>query len=247
MASLRGDSSMVAWLSRVNGRHLASRRLSDCTNLAPAHAGSTSVYRWLRAHSAAAHHTHALSLPQLHARGLRCFVMALRDPAARLRTVFSFEKERKHEKDEPLYAALTPSPSAWLGALTNASHPAHARAWRIVSRSAAASPHWSRSGMYVVGGHVGLVPQVAALRGVQLLAVPEQVELHLLCTHRLAEDWRALLERMGIRGSNATSALRRYNPSKYSFNLSWDEQQYVRTRLFPQDYALVLAICGAET
>jgi len=73
----------------------AAGSIAECANLAVAHTGSM----WLRDEMLPlsvkyAHHSHQYAIPALYEGGARCFVMTLRDPAARLVSGFNFDYKR---------------------------------------------------------------------------------------------------------------------------------------------------------
>ena len=95
-----------AWFTIRNEQPMATRSLANCANLAvPASASTTlsllltnalhtinaTKQRTVWASAGFAHHKHNVLPHHLYERGARCFVVTLRDPAARLETTLAWE------------------------------------------------------------------------------------------------------------------------------------------------------------
>ena len=67
--------------------------IDKCVNLAPSHTGTTSLAMNMKHLSNLTHHLHRLNFSHHYARGKRCFIMTLRDPALRLRSAYAFDRQ----------------------------------------------------------------------------------------------------------------------------------------------------------
>ena len=86
-------SDLIEWAIRVNGVHSKGRDVSECGNLAVAHAASSSLKAMVGAVSPSfTHHFHLVRIRHLYLRGARCFFTTLRDPVRRLQSAFNSEK-----------------------------------------------------------------------------------------------------------------------------------------------------------
>ena len=87
-----GIDALVAAASSHSAALYKADDITKCVNLANPAAGSTSLYQMMKSvASELAHHLHTNLPSRLYDRGARCFVMPLRDPAARFVTAFKFE------------------------------------------------------------------------------------------------------------------------------------------------------------
>ena len=88
----RGIEHIVHAVLHRSNVTLPPSSMSTCANLAVPGVGSTTLHALLRStNSRFAHHRHELMPTDLYAKGARCFVTTLRDPADRMVTAFKFE------------------------------------------------------------------------------------------------------------------------------------------------------------
>ena len=269
-----------ALLDATKLRRCALRRpdvpsLASCANLAVAATGSESLTVLLHAAgSTHAHHAHRERIQTLSHRHAKCFIATIRDPAERLESGFRFDANNSVSPANSLSLAFG-SLSAFLHALRNDSSPLHARARLIYERSVVnpsegfqrtistsptcwaagqalrtARPHASAS---CIGSNF-LVPQVDYLRGADCA----RLELHLLCTPRLSEEWSALRQAFDTDApatplqAHRSSYHGHHRSQQYSAEtlrrsrLTESERAYVRECLYPHDTRLYGTWCGAD-
>ena len=169
-----------------------------CANLAVAHTGSSSLYALLRPWTAWAQHLHQARASDLYARGVRCFVTTLRDPAARLVSGFKFEAGypfgvgRHFHLHSPHRG--TTSPAIFVRAFRDSAHPAHALVARMYNCSSRRRDGevWGPLGAeMLLRGNPTLVPQTDYLaRGVTAALLGEPLS----SLSGIAPSWRALPE-----------------------------------------------------
>ena len=106
---------LIDLLLSHRGYHRPGGDLRECSNLAPAGTGTTSLTALLQPHSAHTHHIHLITPAVPRTLAVDCFVMTLRDPADRLVTAFNYQKAVGLTFPEN---ALRPAdPSEWLRAI----------------------------------------------------------------------------------------------------------------------------------
>jgi hypothetical protein len=186
--------------------------ISECANVAVAHTGSTHLQSKMLLLSEHAHHDHDFDVGTLYGRGIRCFVLTIRDPADRLVSAFNFDLKRHHPVMLSWNHYGAASPKDFVNRLrvrindtdcsrrTDAGPPAGI----FFNRSDAESRwkasrdsrwKWNNSGFPWfdwprLDGFYGMLPQVRHLQGATLST---DVRLHFLCTSRFSVDWSALL------------------------------------------------------
>ena len=198
-----------------------AHRLSDCANLAPAGTGTMTLYEQaLRAAPAGRHwqHSHERRIRSPGLENVSCFIITLRDPAARLESGFrydtahwfSHELDRVFRQGEPVMPATADfvaafrngsTGDAWAGVmrmfLGSASHPLATVSPPVKGWEAGAP----RSGSNF------LVSQLDYFRDYHGPRAPTETRaqvMHVLCTERFDEGWSALLSRrFGIKDTKA--------------------------------------------
>ena len=255
-------SALLDWVLRVNGVHMPDHDMSTCGSLAVAHAGSSTLKGLLHNESAAfAHHFHLIKTTHLYARGARCFISTLRDPVRRLQSAFDSEKRSRYIVRSALVRSpprSTLTPAALIEAFANPSHHAHHALMRIWHQSQRPGTYDEKSYFVqknVFNGSLSLIPQAAYLEGLTP-GQRDQVEIHVLCTHRLESDWQALLTKFGR--NRTTVPHLRVNANRQDpltggnfveggwLHLNASQRAYVRDVMFPYDTVLVRAICGPD-
>ena len=186
----------------------------------------------------------------------RCFILSLRDPVARLSSQFSFEHKHGPNWGHDMHAfskvRRTRSPSELVTALRSSTHKSHAVARALFNGSLASNKRWGRKKRNALQtGSCGLIPQVDYLLGLEDL---DDVELHVVCTHRFDADWADLLHRFDAANSSSVGAVqgaivaRAPHVNQNRGDLSWlsmskDEEVYVRHCMFPEDTWLARRLC----
>ena len=120
-------------------------------------------------------HRHRLRAGALHNLGATCFVVTVRDPAERLVTAMAWEAVSYRGSAPRLFAPQLhlDTPTAVVDAFRRQEHEGHDLVRGLFNRSLA---------------NDFLVPQSSYVEDVR--ALPGVVRLHLLCTERLAEQWK---------------------------------------------------------
>ena len=91
-------------IRRTEGLMASRHNISNCANLAPAGTGTISLTVNLGLYSkSAAAHKHERGAPELAREGIKCFVMTLRDPAARLERLTSRSRSNVNSSRKPRY------------------------------------------------------------------------------------------------------------------------------------------------
>eukprot|EP00966_Prymnesium_polylepis_P150600 3478776-Prymnesium_polylepis.2 len=253
----------------LNGARRPATGLDACANLAPAHTGTSSLQSVLNAathgsgrrqlahdHHGFVHHLHSKTVHELHRSGARCFVLTLRDPVARLSSLFSFQSKHRNWGND-LHALSksrqTRSPSELIGAMRKPSHRAHDVTRALYNGSLAGNKRWRNAKVDALqSGSCGLIPQVDYLLGLDEYS---DIELHVVCTHRFGDDWRRVRERFDdIDSANKTASSGRTpralphlneNPRDRAWlQMSRDEEAYVRHCMYPEDTWLTRRLCG---
>jgi hypothetical protein len=214
-----GHDSLHALSREVFAAHSLTlgSNISSCANLAPAHTGTIWVWKNLMALAPYnAHHNHNLRIEHLYKRGIRCFIMTIRPPHARLSTAFkqtfgrvvSVPPNVRAMKD---YGATTPHEfveafrlAATSGGNTSADvlsrynrGRTHTAKVKVRDAFATGEQHsWVDISkdpalpQSEVNGFHTLLPQVRYAEGI---AQYPDARLHLLCTDDLLHDWSTLL------------------------------------------------------
>jgi hypothetical protein len=78
------------------GAHQPGRPVASCANLAPAHTGTATLSHLLHNLSPFTHHDHWETVDALRARGVRCFIVTVRDPVARLKSAYRWMAVDQH-------------------------------------------------------------------------------------------------------------------------------------------------------
>ena len=232
--------------------------LSQCSNLAPAHTASTSLTELLHPHSRLAHHRHRWNVRTLFQQfHVRCFVMTLRDPVARLRSAFDFERKQSRPGREAHLVSRTrrtANPTTFVDALRNPSYPSHAAVVRLYNGSLHTNAVWTAKGLGHLddpdnfnSGNSALVPQIDYLVGID--AIP-RAQVHIICASSFRDDWDALLTRLHVE-QHATMPHK--NPSRVAGNathqehqwlyLAADELAYIEHCMYPEDVLLHSLFC----
>ena len=229
--------------------------LTQCMNLAPAGTGSQSLVNGLGALAPGRwHHDHFWRVAP-EGNGVHCFMMTLRDPAARLASGFRYLSQWR--------AAAAPSVTSFVADLRNSSAPAHADAMRSYREAAA----WPTRRVVRAGGVPVLVtcanpdgrglsdPLLPALGELCFFMMPHvgylrgfdsHDALHVLCTETLDADWAALLRRFGYGARPlAHSHLRAAAVERREGELNGADAEFVRRCLFPWDAWLHRELCAA--
>ena len=267
-----GSSSLVALLKKQTetaGRahHLHSARINHLAGLP--HNGASNTHR-----------RHQAS----------CFLLTVRDPVDRLLTAFSWQTLNKGALVAPWSSVVGSARTKltgineWLTHFRNISSPLHRglrdrymKSLRNLSRGLERDPltgarrhptPFYQQANTILGGDHFLVPQVDYLVGLHALARARSVELHVLCTHRLEADWRAVVdlfrsgetnttltewETRSESGSSGHAARNRLNAKRNSswnvrtsFEVSVEMREFVRACMYPEDVHLHRLICGAR-
>eukprot|EP00310_Coccolithus_braarudii_P018083 CAMPEP_0183337804 /NCGR_PEP_ID=MMETSP0164_2-20130417/5323_1 /TAXON_ID=221442 /ORGANISM="Coccolithus pelagicus ssp braarudi, Strain PLY182g" /LENGTH=335 /DNA_ID=CAMNT_0025507557 /DNA_START=13 /DNA_END=1020 /DNA_ORIENTATION=+ len=275
----RSDSGRASGGSS-NGVHVGASQLDSCTNLAIAGTGSLSLlealksasplhpsdkFRWHHMHDQRIGHVapSATELPRSgKKRGYTCFIMSIRDPAARLESGFRWSLQGVklvpfgHELDRSFSGEpyTLRSVSAFVRAFANASDVAHHAVMRSYL-SSVAHPYTAKTrrsySLGVAWGSQFLVSQLDYLRGFD----PSTMSLHILCAERFEADWQQLLRRFGLSEvplPHANDRLARVH-GKAAHNGTYEDQfslipklaRFVRNCLYPWDTHLHRALCGA--
>ena len=198
----------------------------------------------------------------------QCFVMSVRDPAARLASGLRFLQtgnglgtgvQAWPARPQPwLFRDLT----SFVAAFRDQRHQGHRFAqqlyWSSVSMNAQVKPtQWDQ----VVGGNNFLASQLDYLRGWRERCGTGSSELHFVCTERFAQDSRALLRRFSLQGklmapihsnrrfsgndtgrSGGSEAQQRERAQQSIAELKAAE--YVRQVMYPWDAELHRHLCG---
>ena len=258
---------MLLALSVIAAANRRTSPLARCMNLAPPFTGTRTVTNLMRLYgSPYVHHDHRITaasvaaadfeapdlrpsawLAPFAARKLprpRCFVVSLRDPAARARSALNacrngrncFSRNRKHCVEFPLWNR---SADDIFAAVFDESHPDH--------------------GSAKDGACFGVKASTTQyLAGLDCAAA----EVHYLCTEKLEADFAALAAALGepdrlasttvnlhVKESNSTlhpqnAAYRDRIAPFYASDLGAAAKARARTALFPDDAALHAAYCG---
>jgi len=216
--------------------------LAACANLAIPGVGSTTVSDALGAalvaanlsrgahtpwgHPALRHHKHQLRPHHLRYWGARCFVAAVRDPAARLATALAWEsKNTARTRNMHLYSKSrnVTTPAQLVDAMRDPAHKFHRLYWKAFNGSYA-NASWG--GLYssetLWRGNPFLVPQVdwfrdvthdprhpAGINGIDPRRYAADTDVHILCLETLDADWAAFVEQWASTDLS-TPAGRRY-------------------------------------
>lgn len=191
--------------------------IGKCSNLAPTHTASSTLYKLLsKVSPKLAHHRHQFDLSFLASRNASCFFMTLREPTARYLSAWAFEL-RAHSPGHEIHLInikkrkTASSPQLFLGALRDTSHEHHATAVALFNGSMGRNKNWTsgweRSGSDAfLSGNTALIPQVDYLLGLDHMDMDgavrrdqptprSKVDLHILCSDRLDKDWNIILRR----------------------------------------------------
>ena len=214
-----------------------------CTSLVPPGTGSTATFLGLEeiwkalperpaAASSPWHHEHSYRIDepqrpqQTHLPAPDCFVLSVRDPAARFQSLWSLDA-LAHGKQQPmlemtaLWGAIqgvkrdTHYPvqyfrtaTEWLAAVRNASNPGYPSAMRSFWASAANPNYrttWVRRGK---GNHVYYIPWNASVEGGGSISLVSQLDylrglqcgrqrLYVVCNEHLTDDLNVLARHLG--------------------------------------------------
>ena len=186
---LARQGAFAALLSDLdNCTHRPRTRIADCMNLAPAGTGSTSVFSALRQYSNYSHHNHATRLPQratVNGRRPTCFILTVREPAARLASLLRYAgvSPTRYAGFLSEFGLANATADDLVAALKDARDARHADALRAVP-----DEFWIPQ--------VSYVEENSCARG--------RMEIHVLCTERLSEDLRELMvDTFGVAGFEA--------------------------------------------
>ena len=219
-------------------------RLSECTNLAIAGTGSSTLATWLAKVSIHSHHNHALDTWERllkwerlrgHARP-KCVIVILRDPAHRLESGARYEIFERRvgqfisaagqhlHPDNPRATKLSELIQCLRhrgdGAPCDRRCSAAGRGMLNLYDSSASLPCWSR--LDTVGlsgpehGSYFLVSQLAYLRSFDFLNASRGPDVHFLCTERLPEMWDGLVKRLSGESAGAGTGRSLQNRSSAS-------------------------------
>lgn len=216
--------------------------LSECVNLAIAHTGSTTLTSLLKPYSTWTHHLHQIGSQYLINHGFRCIIYTLRDPVKRLESAFEFEKTHINwGRNKHLFSKYrnTLRLRDFVDSIRNNSIPSHNSTYSIWLNSQ--NPIWGKMGKESMKyGNSGLVPQSWYIRRMN-----ENVTWNVLCSHRLMQDWNALLKKMNVSNMFPNTTLIK-NKSKKKELLDAARAKYVRETLFLEDTRLVFSKCGSS-
>ncbi len=223
-------------------------------------------------------HSHAFGVAELQSYlaykrlpAARCFVMSLRDPAARLMSGFRDSYVHAERMSVALGARKNRTASQLVERLRNLfDYPQRPLPHEVAHRNASAVAYlyhhsagqarWLYNWHYPgpIDGSMFLTSQLGYLRGVDCAAD----EVHFICQERFDEDWRALFAakqpghagdaiaqprqwHSHRRNDNASrSAMQRFAQRRAL--LSDEEQAFVRRELYPWDTALHRAVCAGD-
>lgn len=173
--------------------------ITSCRGLYPGHTGTVSLASAIsRVHGHPEMYQTCKCAPWDHDHERRigtlrppppCYVMSVRDPVARLQTVFSHQTTRVHGSARTLALFGVRSPSEFVRAFANASHPAHRTVYHHMNTSRGEVPLQHNDER-----NAALMPQAEFLRGLTNETAP--LEYHAICTSRMDADWQAMLHRM---------------------------------------------------
>ena len=210
-------------------RHRRGIRFSQCANLSPAGTGTTTITdAFLRSQNPFTAHSHVRAISELARNAIRCFVITVRDPAARIHSGLTGPGEAMSHRFNITARAL-------LRRLRNGTTPANwATAWR-----------WH----YGVG--VYFRSQHENLEGLDC----NEMELHVLCTCSMEGDWAALREKFGAQDwGSALPSLdglhlnhrggEKHNHGHATWSMTDADAAFARQTLYPDDWELYRTHCS---
>jgi len=271
----RGYGNLVLHaVEHMKGDRTLRHNITSCRGLYPAHTGTVSLATAIsRAHGHPEVHKYA---PWDHDHKRRigmlqppppCYVMSVRDPVARLRTVFSFQAARYHGQHRLRDVYSVSTPSEFVRAFANASHPAHRTIFHHLNSSRGEVQIRDWAGYHDFNATIdALTPQPEFLRGLTNETAPEY---HAICTSRMAADWQAMVRRMpctpseqpcawqqsgldghthdhtktaASRGNGSTGMSSHLEVEKW-LRMTPEEEAIVRDCMYPDDTQLNRALC----
>ena len=240
------------------GTHKAN--ISRCVNLAPAGTGTGSLYEQLSTTAPGGpwHHMHENRIRDLQGRSRDCFILTVRDPAARLESAFRHELSNKRPvlgmsslygqayrelsgRHEDVLSREPRSITHFIDALRDTTNPYHANVMRYYLSSVSWPAHFNS------GVNAFLISQLDYLRDLN----PQKHSLIFICTEHFQTDWQRLADRVGFpsTSSNVTHVSARASLVSRKFanmsKLRPEDADFVRRCLYPWDTWLHAHICAA--
>ena len=254
-----------------------AHRLSDCANLAPAGTGTMTLYEQALSAAPAGRqwkHSHDRRIRSPGLENVSCFIITLRDPAARLESGFrydtshwfSHELDRVFRQGEPVMPATTDFVAAFRNGSTGDAWAGVMRTFLGSASHPLATVSGAEAGAQERAGSNFLMSQLDYFRDYHGPRAPTKTRaqvMHVLCTERFDEEWSALLSRrFGIKEAKAYHTNDRAADPKGAAarggvrnghyqappvtGLSDEDAGFVRKCMFPWDALLHARLCDGS-
>ena len=279
-----GSSEVSSNITLCVAQNEQKRPLQECALLSPGATGSSSVLGkmihymvYARKQNASAPWQQPIQCHSLRANGVlgpqgvlnaECFIMSVRDPAARFESGFRQDLLAPRGGVGHLRLASasrnTPTATDFIHALRNASHPGHVHVMAMYQTSVAFPTYMHvgkcRWGGSLPAGNHFLTSQLDYLRSADC----GHTRVHFLCTESLDDDWHALLrtadptdnyapdhsqQDASHNHSSVVHARNRIHQIGSKLPLSQlgpEDARFVRECLYPWDYALHRDMCHSD-